>query len=59
MRCSSSHWLRSSSDFEVPPDDTDVGDAESVNVGAAPPEFVTATVADAVFEPPAPVQVSW
>lgn len=42
--------------FEVPPDVTDVGDADRVNVGVVPP--VTVTVLDTVCEPPAPEHVS-
>jgi hypothetical protein len=37
---------------DVAPDDTDDGEADSVSVGAAP---ATATVVDAVLDPPAPV----
>lgn len=46
--------------LEVPPDVTDVGDADSVNVGAGvpPPLALTVTVVDAVFVPPLPVQLS-
>lgn len=45
---------------EVPPDVTDVGDADNVNVGAGvpPPLALTVTVVDAVFVPPLPVQLS-
>ncbi len=42
--------------FEVPPDFTDVGDADRVNAGALLP--VTVTVLDTVCEPPAPEHVS-
>jgi hypothetical protein len=46
---------------EVPPDVTDVGDADNVNVGAGvpPPLALTLTVVDAVFVPPVPLQLSW
>jgi hypothetical protein len=40
--------------FDVPPEETDVGDADSVTVGAGP----TVTVREAVFEPPAPTHVN-
>jgi hypothetical protein len=43
--------------LEVPPAATDVGDADSVAVGAVP-TVPTVTVRGAVFHPPAPVQVS-
>ena len=43
--------------FDVPPDATDAGDALSVTVGAAP--LVTVNVAEVVFVPPDPEQVSW
>jgi hypothetical protein len=42
--------------FDVPPEATDVGDAENVSVGAV--ELVTVTVTERVIEPPDPVQAS-
>jgi hypothetical protein len=42
--------------LEVPPEATDVGDAENVSVGAV--ELVTVTVTERVIEPPDPVHVS-
>jgi hypothetical protein len=42
--------------FDVPPEATDVGDAENVSVGAV--ALVTVTVTERVIEPPDPVQAS-
>jgi hypothetical protein len=42
--------------FDVPPDATDVGDADNVSVGAV--ALATVTVAERVIEPPDPVHAS-
>jgi len=44
--------------FDVPPDATDVGDADNVSVGAVLVDPVTVTEAVRVTEPPLPVHVS-